>query len=98
MGHGAIYPHGGHIRIDAFASCQNVSALGVQRKIYFSHSLDQYLMFYVAKILQALGLADVGYALFTGIMKNSSMAEEIVLSLIGLGVFSLGRALERKVA
>jgi hypothetical protein len=25
------------------------------------------------------------------------MAEEIVLSLIGLGVFSLGRALERKV-
>jgi hypothetical protein len=25
------------------------------------------------------------------------MAEEIVLSLIGLGVFSLGRVLERKV-
>jgi hypothetical protein len=53
-------------------------------------------MFYVAKILQALGLADIGYALFVGIMKNSSMAEEIVLSLIGLAVFSLGRALERK--
>jgi len=65
---------------------------------YTSYSLDQYLMFYVAKILQALGLADVGYALLTGIMKNSSMAEEIVLALIGLGVFSLGRALERKVA
>ena len=55
-------------------------------------------MFYVAKILQALGLADVGYALLMGVMKNSSMAEEIVLSLIGLAVFSLGRALERKVA
>jgi hypothetical protein len=55
-------------------------------------------MFYVAKILQALGLADVGYALLMGIMKNSSMAEEIVLSLIGLAVFSLGRALERKIA
>lgn len=53
-------------------------------------------MFYLAKILQALGLADIGYALFVGIMKNSSMAEEIVLSLIGLAVFSLGRALERK--
>ena len=53
-------------------------------------------MFYVAKILQALGLADIGYALFVGIMRNSSMAEEIVLTLIGLGVFSLGRALERK--
>jgi hypothetical protein len=55
-------------------------------------------MFYLAKILQALGLADIGYALFVGIMGNSSMAEEIVLTLIGLGVFSLGRALERKVA
>jgi hypothetical protein len=55
-------------------------------------------MFYLAKILQALGLADIGYALFAGIVRNSSMAEEIVLTLIGLGVFSLGRALERKVA
>jgi hypothetical protein len=53
-------------------------------------------MFYAAKILQALGLADIGYALYTGVMKDSSMAEEIVLTLIGLGVFSLGRALERK--
>jgi hypothetical protein len=55
-------------------------------------------MFYAAKILQALGLADMGYALYVGIMKNSSMAEEIVLTLIGLGIFSLGRALERKAA
>lgn len=55
-------------------------------------------MFYVAKILQAFGLADIGYALYVGVMKNSSMAEEIVLALIGLGVFSLGRALERKTA
>jgi hypothetical protein len=53
-------------------------------------------MFYVAKILQALGLADIGYALYVGVLRNSSMAEEIVLTLIGLGVFSLGRALERK--
>jgi hypothetical protein len=55
-------------------------------------------MFYVAKILQALGLADIAYALFVGIMKNASMAEEIVLTLIGLGVFFVGRALERKAA
>jgi hypothetical protein len=55
-------------------------------------------MFYVAKILQALGLADIGYALFVGIVKDSSMAEEIVLTLIGLGVFSLGRVIERKAA
>ena len=55
-------------------------------------------MFYVATTLQALGLADVGYAMFVGVMKNFSMAEEIVLALIGVGVFSLGRALERKAA
>ena len=55
-------------------------------------------MFYLAKILQAFGLADIGYALYVGVMKNSSMAEEIVLALIGLGVFSLGRARERKTA
>jgi hypothetical protein len=55
-------------------------------------------MFYVAKIFQALGVADVGYALFVGIMQNYSMAEEIVLTLIGVGLFSLGRTLEKKVA
>jgi hypothetical protein len=55
-------------------------------------------MFYLSKILQGLGLADVGYALFVGIARDSSMAEEIVLTLIGLAIFSLGRALERKAA
>jgi len=55
-------------------------------------------MFYVAKVFQALGVADVGYALFAGIVRNASMAEEIVLTLIGVGIFSLGRLLERKVA
>jgi hypothetical protein len=55
-------------------------------------------MFYVAKVLQALGLADVGYALFVGVMQNFSMAEEIVLTLIGVGVFALGRVLEQRVA
>ncbi len=55
-------------------------------------------MFYVAKILQALGLADVGYALFVGIVKEFSMAEEIVMTVIGLAMFALGRAIERRVA
>ena len=54
-------------------------------------------MFYLAKILQALGMADVGYALFVGVLQRVSMAEEIVLTLIGLGLFTMGRALERKV-
>lgn len=55
-------------------------------------------MFYAAKFLQAVGIADVGYALFVGMMQNISMAEEIVLTLVGVGVFSLGRALEKKLA
>ncbi|NIO07924.1 MAG: hypothetical protein GTO40_07935 [Deltaproteobacteria bacterium] len=52
----------------------------------------------MAKILQALGLADVGYALFVGITQPTSMAEEIVLTLFGVGLFSMGRVLERKAA
>lgn len=55
-------------------------------------------MFYVAKVLQALGIADVGYALFVGVVQGASMAEEIVLTLIGVGLFTMGRALERRVA
>jgi len=55
-------------------------------------------MFYAAKVFQALGVADVGYALFAGIVQGISMAEEIVLALIGVGVFSLGRVLEKRVA
>lgn len=55
-------------------------------------------MFYAAKVLQAVGIADVGYALFVGVTQTISMAEEIVLTLVGIGVFSLGRALEKKLA
>lgn len=55
-------------------------------------------MFYVAKVLQALGLADVGYAVFVGVVQGVAMAEEIVLTLVGVGIFSLGRLLERKAA
>lgn len=54
-------------------------------------------MFYVAKVFQALGVADVGYALYAGIAQRASMAEEIVLTVIGVGVFSLGRTLEKRV-
>ena len=54
-------------------------------------------MFYVAKVLQAIGMADVGYALFVGISRDSSMAEEIVIAMIGVGLFAMGRTLEQKV-
>jgi hypothetical protein len=55
-------------------------------------------MFYVAKVLQALGLADVAYAVYLGIAQDILMAEEIVLALVGVAVFALGRMLESKVA
>jgi hypothetical protein len=54
-------------------------------------------MFYVAKLFQAIGVADVGYAIYVGVAQHATMAEEIVLTLIGVGVFSLGRALENKI-
>jgi spore maturation protein SpmA len=53
-------------------------------------------MFYVAKFFEALGIADVGYAVYVGIIQHTSMAEEIVLTLIGFGIFWLGRTLENK--
>ncbi|MFQ5851012.1 MAG: hypothetical protein ACE5JU_10550 [Candidatus Binatia bacterium] len=54
-------------------------------------------MFYVAKVLQAIGMADVAYALFVAITQNTSMAEEIVITLIGVAVFYMGWALEQRV-
>ena len=53
-------------------------------------------MFYVAKVVQALGVADVGYALFVGVTQRASMGQELVLALIGVALFSLGRALEKR--
>jgi hypothetical protein len=53
-------------------------------------------MFYVAKFIEALGMADVGYAIYVGILQHISMAEEIVLTLVGVGIFWLGRTLENK--
>jgi len=54
-------------------------------------------MFYLAKIFEAIGVADVGYAIYVGVVQHATMAEEIVLTLIGVGVFFLGRALENKI-
>ena len=43
------------------------------------------MMFYLAKILQALGIADVGYALFVGLTEEKSMGKELWLLGIGGG-------------
>jgi high-affinity Fe2+/Pb2+ permease len=50
-------------------------------------------MFIFAKVLQALGCADVGFALFVGISQNS-LAREFELTGIGILVFAVGYAVE----
>lgn len=54
------------------------------------------MTFYLAKILQALGIADVGYALFVGLTEEKSMGKELWLLGIGVVVFYLGRFLETR--
>jgi hypothetical protein len=52
--------------------------------------------FYLAKLLQALGCADVGYALLVGVTEERGMGKELLLLGIGVVVFALGRYLEAK--
>jgi len=54
------------------------------------------MTFYFAKLLQLIGFAHVGYALFRGLTEENAMGPELKLLLIGAVVFSLGRLLERK--
>jgi hypothetical protein len=54
------------------------------------------MTFYLAKFLQALGFADVGYALLVGVTEEHGMGKELLLLGIGVVVFSLGRYLETK--
>ena len=51
-------------------------------------------MFLLAKVLQAVGFADVGYALYIGIARGD-MWQELYLALTGVGFFYAGRLLER---
>jgi hypothetical protein len=48
-----------------------------------------------AKVLQAVGFADVGYALYVGIARDD-MWKELYMTLTGLGLFYVGRLLERR--
>ncbi len=52
-------------------------------------------MFFLAKIIQALGIADVGYALFVGVTQENGMGRELTLMMIGFAIFTFGRFLER---
>ncbi|HXJ37437.1 MAG TPA: hypothetical protein VMS22_25695 [Candidatus Eisenbacteria bacterium] len=52
-------------------------------------------MFYFAKVLQAVGFADVGLGLYLGMVRDD-MWKELYLTLAGLGFFFVGRLLERR--
>ena len=51
-------------------------------------------MFILAKVLQALGLADVGFALYVGITQPHGMGDEYKFTGIGILVFLLGYIIE----
>jgi hypothetical protein len=55
-------------------------------------------MFVLAKVIQALGVADVGYALFVGLTEEHGMGRELLLMLLGFAIFSVGRFVERRVS
>ena len=59
---------------------------------------DSVEMFYVAKLIQALGFADVSYALFVGLTEEHGMGRELKLMVVGVVIFYIGRVLERKVS
>ena len=54
------------------------------------------MLFYLAKMMEAFGFADVTYALFVGFTEEHSMGRELKLMAIGATIFYLGRVLERR--
>ena len=52
-------------------------------------------MFLLGKVLEALGCADVGFALYVGITQPNGMGKEFELATIGIAVFALGYVTER---
>lgn len=54
------------------------------------------MTFSLAKLLQAFGFAEVGYALLVGVTEEQGMGKELLLLGVGVLVFSLGRYLEGK--
>ncbi|HVM95021.1 MAG TPA: hypothetical protein VMT89_01475 [Candidatus Acidoferrales bacterium] len=55
-------------------------------------------MFYVAKLIQALGFAYVSYALWVGFTEEHSMGPEMEWMMIGAVIFLVGRFVEHKVS
>ena len=53
-------------------------------------------MFFLAKLVQAVGVADVSYALYVGLTEADAMGRELYLMMLGFGIFSIGRFIERR--
>ena len=53
-------------------------------------------MFYLAKLIQAFGFADVSYALFVGFTEEHGMGRELTLMALGAAIFYFGRFIEHK--
>lgn len=53
-------------------------------------------MIFLAKVVQALGVADVAYALYVGLTEANAMGRELYLMMFGFGIFSIGRFIERR--
>ena len=52
-------------------------------------------MFLLGKVLEALGCADVGFALYVGVTQAGGMGKEFQLAGVGILVFALGYLAER---
>lgn len=52
-------------------------------------------MFAITKVIQALGIADVGYALYVGLTEERAMGRELYLMMLGFAIFTVGRYAER---
>jgi hypothetical protein len=52
-------------------------------------------VFFLAKVLEALGCADVGFALYVGTTQPNGVGKEFELAAIGIAVFVLGYLTER---
>jgi hypothetical protein len=55
-------------------------------------------MFGVAKLIQAVGIGYVSYALYVGFTQEHSMGPELQWMMVGAGVFLIGWLIERQVS
>ena len=53
-------------------------------------------MFYLAKMIEALGICQVTYGLYLGMTEANALRLEMRMMIVGALVFGLGRFLERR--